>query len=260
MPFHHSQVKLGKKEAVHDDRTLLFGNYLKSEALPYIPQAYYQSAGLPKVPLYRNGDLGDCTCCAPAHQEGIWTFKSTGKELILPDSEIVSVYSKVGGYVIGDPSTDNGSDMLTVEKLWKSSGLYGSDDLVAFAALEPGNHTHVMASVFLFGGVSLGIQLPVTAQTQSKANGLWSLVPGYQSNPNSKVGSWGGHNALITGYSQQSVCIETWNFFLYATWGWLDYYADEAFSNISRQWINAKGLSPNHFDLTQLQEDLTLIT
>lgn len=258
--FHHSQVKLGKKEAIHDDRALLFGNYLKADILPYIPQAYHWGAQVPHWPLYLNSTLGCCVEAATFHHEGVWTFKTTGTELIVPDSEVISSYETAGGYVPGDPSTDNGTNMLTMVKLWKSQGFVSGDKLLAYTSLEPGNNTHVMASTFLFGGVFLGIQLPITAQAQSKPNGIWSLVPGYLTNEKAQRGSWGGHCVALHGYNQQMVCLTTWGFVQYATWQWLRYYMDEAFSPMSTQWMNTKGVAPNHFNLSQLQEDLTLIT
>lgn len=147
-------------------------------------------------------------------------------------------------------------------KRWKSVGLSGkrTDTLLAYTSLEPGNNSHIMASIFLFGGVYLGLALPITAQSQIKSNGLWSLTPGYQTDPNARPGSLGGHAVCLCGYNQQAVCILTWNLVMYASWGWLNTYADEAYSPMSTQWMNTKGVSPNQFNLSQLQEDLTLIT
>lgn len=258
MPFDPTQVSLGKKRAVYDRRALLFGNYLKASLLPYIPQAYHWAAGIPHYPMYLNDTLGCCTVAAGFHHEGVWTFKTTGHQLVVGSAEIQSVYSAVSGYVPGDPSTDVGADLLTVMKRWKSIGLSGTsaDKLLAYTSIEPGNHMQFMASIFLFGGVYLGIQLPITAQAQVAPNGLWSLVPGYQTDPLARPGSWGGHAIAVVGYNQQSVCFFTWNKIMYATWGWLDYYADEAYSPISAQWLNSKGVAPNQFNLQQLEVDL----
>ena len=46
---------------------------------------------------------------------------------------------------------------------------------------------------------------------------------------------------------------------IYATWGWLTYYMDEAYSPLSTQWLSNGRVAPNQFDLVQLQEDLSLI-
>lgn len=210
--------------------------------------------------MYGNNTLGDCTIAGAAHHEGVWTFKTSGTERLIPETSIVSAYSAVSGYVPGDPSTDNGANMLDVMKLWKSSGLFGSDKLFAYMSLEPGNNVHVRASTRLFGGVYLGIQLPITAQSQVKPNGVWSLVPGYQQNPDAKIGSWGGHLVPVIGFDTQTVTIITWAMPMTMTYGFLNYYSDEAYAPLSTQWINAQGVDPDHFNLAQLQEDLTLIT
>ncbi len=251
--------KLGKKAPVHDPRTLRFSDYLGvGTELPYIPTAYHWGAGVPRWPVYGNDVLGCCTISASAHHEGVWSFRESGTELIVPEPQIVTAYSAVSGYIPGNPSTDNGAVMLDVMNYWRKTGIGGSK-LYAFAALESGSLLDIQASTYLAGGVYIGIQLPVTAQAQSVHNGTWSVVPGYQSNPEAQPGSWGGHCVPIIGYDQKVLTIITWGLPMYMTWQFLKMYADEAYFPLSDQWVSSGKVAPNKFNLTQLQADLSLI-
>ncbi len=249
------EYKLGKKDAVYDPKALRFGDYLKATALPYIPTAYHWGSGVPQWPLYGNDVLGDCTIAAIGHHAGVWTFRESGTELIIPESEIVSAYSAVSGYIPGNESTDNGAVMTDVLKYWGTTGVGGSK-IEAYATIEPQNNLDVEACIYLFGGCYIGLQMPITANAQTKHNGTWSLVPGYKTNPDAQPGSWGGHCVPLIGYSKSALVTISWGMPLYMTWAFYNYYCDEAFAPLSSEWVASGSVAPNHFDLAQLQVDL----
>jgi hypothetical protein len=248
-------VKLGKKPAVHNPKALRFGTYLKASALPYVPLAYHWGTAVPHWRMYGNDTLGNCTIAAVGHHAGLWTFRESGTELLIPESEIVSAYSAVSGYVPGNESTDNGAVMTDVLKYWISTGVGGSK-IEAYTTLEPGNNSEVEAAIFLMGGIYIGIQMPITAQTQSTLNGTWSLVPGYKTNPDAAPGSWGGHCVPVIGYSKTSLQVISWGEPINMSWGFYQTYVDEAYAPLSPEWVTAGHVAPNHFDLAQLQADL----
>lgn len=260
MAFDPSAVKLGKKIPVIDRRTLLFEKYVpRTVLLPYIPSAYAWGAGVPRWPMYGNDVMGDCTIASVAHQEGVWSFRETGKETIVPDATILMAYEAVSGYLPGNPLTDNGADMLSVMRYWSSIGV-GASPLIGYTAILPQNVAHVQAAIFLFGGIFVGVQLPVTAQAQVAHNGVWSLAPDYLTNPDAAPGSWGGHAIPIIGYSQTSLTLITWGRPMTMTWPWFHAYCDEVFSGVSPAWVSAAGIAPNHFNLAQLETDIAGIT
>ena len=51
----------------------------------------------------------------------------------------------------------------------------------------------------MFGGVYIGLALPVTAQTQD----VWDVVAG--GGANAKKGSWGGHCVFVPKYDEQRI-------------------------------------------------------
>ena len=170
MTVDHSGLKLGKKPAHHDPRTLQMANYLELPAIP--PAQDWTKKAASSWGMMLNDKLGDCTCAAVGHIIQAWTANAGPKEVVLPDQTILKTYEAVTGYKPSEPSTDRGAVELDVLKYWRKTGV-GGYKIDAFVALEPRNHAHIQAAVDLFGGSYIGLALPLSAQTQK----VWS-VPG----------------------------------------------------------------------------------
>jgi hypothetical protein len=240
--------KLGKRPAKHDARTLQLANYLM---LPSIPanRDWTEQAKQPWG-MMKNDVLGDCTCAAAGHIIQVWTANAAGKESTISDEQVVTAYERITGYNPSDPSSDQGAIELDVLNYWRRQGI-GAHKIQAYAALEPKNHNHVRAALDLFGGVYIGLALPVSAQDQR----VWS-VPSTGPNGTGAPGSWGGHAVVIEAYNQHYLTCITWGQKKKMTWGFWDEYCDEGYAILSPDWVNAKKPSPEHFDLASLQADL----
>lgn len=252
MKTDHSKMKLGKSTAVHDPRTLLLANYIKP-ALPPAPAqyAYGTDIGVNSWGMMDNDKIGDCTCAAAGHLIMEWT-DDNGAMITPTDDQIIAAYSAITGY---DPKTgqnDNGANELKVLSYWRKKGIAGHQ-IMAYAALEPKNHDHVMQGVYLFGGCYIGVQLPISAQTQE----IWSVPPGGATG-NGAVGSWGGHAVPVVGYDNQGLTVITWGATKRMTWSFWDTYCDESYAIISTDFVSSK-TSKNGFNLAALQQDLNAI-
>jgi hypothetical protein len=272
--------KLGKQPARIDPRTLKLSNYLKKSALPAPPLVSDWSGGIHNWGMCLNGPntfgppvpadgLGDCTIAAVTHAVTGLRKAATGAVSILPDYVTLRYYSVFDGYTYGDEATDNGGIVIQVLNDWRSRGFgfrphksgkhgkrkMGSDQLLAYAAPSLTDHTEVMQGINLFGGMYIGLMLPLTAQTQN----IWSVVGDGQTGP-SAPGSWGGHAVWVVGYTQRFVWVVTWGQLMAMTWGFWDDYVDEAFALLSPDFINAKGLDPAGFDIATLMSDLEQVT
>jgi len=249
----HSKMKLGKSTPSNDPRTLLMANYLTSEALPPTPATYMYAKNIPATGwgMMDNDKIGDCTCAAAGHLIMEWTDDNNA--MVTPtDQQIISAYSAITGY---DPSTgknDNGAVETNVLNYWRKTGIAGHQ-ILAYAALEPKNETHVKLGAFLFGGCYIGLSLPLTAQTQK----VWSVPPGGATGKGAP-GSWGGHAVCVVGYDSHGVTIITWGATKKMTWSFWNTYCDEAYAIISNDFAGAK-TAPSGFDLAALQADLKLI-
>ncbi len=162
--------KLGRKAIKTDSRTLELGRYL-TPAVPPPPAAADWTKGIDSWGMMLNDMLGDCTIAGCGHAVQVWTA-NTGTMVTVPDSTIESYYEQWDGYVPGNPSTDKGGVELDVLNDWQKQGFAGNT-LLAFADPRLANLVEMRQSIALFGGVYIGLSLPLTAQTQD----VWDVVP-----------------------------------------------------------------------------------
>ena len=242
----HSHMKLGRKAIKTDSRTLALGNYLKS-TLPPPPPAKDWTNGILDWGVMMNDKLGDCTIAGVGHAIQVWSA-NLGKEVTVDDNTVLSYYENWDGYNPADPSTDNGGIELDVLNDWRKNGFSGHG-LLAFAAPKVSNLVEIQQSITLFGGVYIGLGLPITAQTQD----VWDVVP--KGGANAKKGSWGGHCVFVPKYDQHGFTCITWGGLKTMTVAFWKKYTDEAYTLLGQDWISAKG-APSGFDQTQLQADL----
>ena len=246
----HSKMKLGRKAVKTDTRTLALGNYL-TPAIPPPPPTADWTSGIASWGMMLNDTLGDCTIAGVGHAVQVFTANTSGI-VTVPDSTIESFYEKWDGYVPGDPSTDKGGVELDVLTDWRQQGFDGHA-LLGFADPKPANLVEVHQSIALFGGVYIGLSLPLTAQTQD----VWDVVP--HGGAKARKGSWGGHCVFVPKYDQNGFTCITWGALKSMTLAFWKEYCDEAHTLLSPDWLTAKG-SPAGFDQAQLEADLKAIT
>lgn len=248
----HKNIKLGKKAARTDPRTLKFAKYVT----PGPPPITANWLNLSKWDMYGNDTLGDCVEAAAGHMINLWdSFTQTIKQPTTGD--VIAAYSAVGGYVPGDPSTDNGTNMLDFLKYWRKTGIAGHK-IAAFVQLKAGDLNELRQAVALFGAAYIGVQLPLSAQGLE----FWS-VPGGLTGDGSP-GSWGGHCIPVGAYSEtlppsHRNTVITWGNKLTMSDYFYDCYCDEAYAVLSNEWLMTTGLAPSGFSFSQLEADLSWI-
>jgi hypothetical protein len=257
-----ASYKLGKKPAVFDPRTLLLGKFVSKLRLDPPPASRVWSIAVGnRWQMYRNDEIGDCGPVGAAHQHMCWSANSDGVERIYVPTiqEVIKVYSDVGGYVEGQPWTDNGIVMLDLMKYWRLHGFSGRR-IGAFASLAQPNaaidRKLFMAAVNIFGGVAVGLRLPKAAQNYE----VWKAPARQHRFGRWAPNSWGGHYVPVFDYDQQLLTCVTWGAKKQMSWAFLEAYADEAYVQISEDWLNDAGKAPNGFDMTGLGNALAVIT
>jgi hypothetical protein len=240
---------LGKLPPRHDDRTLQLSKYV--EALPHPPAACDYTNKVPSWPMYGNDTLGDCVAAAGGHMVEQWSYEA-GKPFLPSQAEIVAFYQN-SGYNPADPSTDQGWDLLSALKIWRTAGIAGHI-IAAFLQLQTGNLEQLKQAVYLFGNAYIGLALPLTAQGQA----LWSVPASVTGD--GAPGSWGGHCVPIVGYAAYKQTCVTWGALLNLTPAFYSTYSDEAYAVLSQDWVDKNAKAPNGFDLDQLAADLAEVT
>jgi hypothetical protein len=207
-------------------------------------------------PMYANDQIGDCLIATFAHQTQAWTA-SDGVMVTPEERDVIAGYSRVGGYDPNNPSTDQGCVMLDGLNIWRREGLFGGRKIGMFAAIDKIVPNIVRAGVHLFGGLLLGVQLPVAADGRDE----W-LAP---TNPQHcvgdwAVGGWGGHAVNVVAYDPQRLYCVTWGKIMPMSWNFFRLYVDECYVALSADWLGWDFKAPNGFDLPALMNDFNVIT
>jgi GNAT superfamily N-acetyltransferase len=245
-----TRVRLGKLPVRHDVRTLQLARYVDTAALPAPPATYDETAHVPEWPMYANDRIGDCTCAAAGHMIEAWTAAASGTAVEVSEAEVLAAFDRVK---VVDPATgEEGAVELDVLKDWRKTGV-GGHRIGAFAAVPAHDHGLVRTASYLFGGVYIGIALPVTAQRQH----VWDWT-GSLTGP-ARPGSWGGHAVDVVRYDADTLTVVTWGSLTEMTWAFWDRYVDECYGLLSDDFLS-QGKAPNGFALADLKADLALVT
>jgi hypothetical protein len=246
-------MKLGKRPARYDTRTLKLSDYLVKIRSP--PDEVSWVTEVPSWPMLGNDVLGDCVEAAMGHCLEQWSTYANPPGIVPSDNQVIDLYSAIAGYVPGDPSTDNGTVMLDALNYWRQTGFAGHK-ILAFVALNTRNLAELQAAIWLFGNAFIGIQLPVSAQGQS----AWLMPDGGIYSTDGVPGSWGGHCVPVVARSPHSITVVTWGQRLKMSDNFYRAYCDEAYAILSTDWLESSGASPGSFNLDQLKADLQSIT
>ena len=244
-----SKMKLGRKAIKTDTRTLVFADYI-TPALPPPPAAADWTKGIATWGMMLNDTLGDCTIAGAGHAVQVWTANTVGIATV-PDPIIESYYEQWDGYVPGNPNTDNGGVELDVLNNWQKKGFAGHA-LLAFADPRVFNLVEIRQSIALFGGVYIGLSLPLTAQTQD----VWDVV--LHGGAKAVKGSWGGHCVYVPKYDANGFTCITWGQPKTMTLAFWKKYCDEAHTLFGQDWLSTIK-APSGFEQAQLQADLKAI-
>lgn len=241
--------RLGRHPKKVDARTFQLARFLDLSALPRIPTHRTFSTYVQSWPMYLNDQLGDCTCAEVGHQVQLWT--ALQKHLVnVTDQDVLRLYEAVGGYVPGQPDTDQGAVILDVLNYWRHAGIAGHR-IGAFAEVDVHDHKMVKAAIDLFEGLDIGAALPIAAQAMGRH---WVKPP--RTTGSGAPGSWGGHCVAAVDYSASGVTVVTWGELTRVTWGFWDEYVEEAWACISNDFLDPFGRSIDGFDAAALVGDL----
>jgi len=161
-----AREKLGKLPVATDVRTLSFARYVDRATLPKAPPSLDLSRTVLAWPMYANDRIGDCTVAAAAHMIEAWSGAVDGTPEEVAERYVLAAFDRVK--VVDPASGEAGAYELDVLKDWRSHGI-GGHKIGAFAKVSVSDTTLLRTAAYLFGGLFIGIQLPLTAQGE----GTW---------------------------------------------------------------------------------------
>lgn len=252
---------LGKDEPKEDPRTFLLGDFVRTTQLPSPPATLDYTSKVTSFPMYLNNAIGDCAIASPAHEEQIWTSLASTL-FTMPDSAVLKAYEDVSGYRPTDPNnpqtnnSDAGCVMLDVMNYWRKTGI-GGRQVLAYMKVDPANRVQVKQAIYLFGGLQIGLALPLTAADQIRAGKRWTVV---SHTGRGAPGSWGGHAVCVERYTSQSNWVVTWGGLQSMSWGFFQTYCDEAYAVLATDWVSQLSKkAPNGLDMPALQSALSQV-
>lgn len=243
------RLHLGKRPAAPKPKDIYLSTFFDHEAvLPAVKIPFGFGKALPWA-MFGNGPdstvrpgfqgCGDCVFAGTAEEVRIANFERHGHDVVFTGKEVVSDYSAVTGYVVGDDSTDNGTDMGDAADYRRRTGVVDASGkrhkIAAYARLDPGNFDQLLAATYTFGATGIGIIFPDSAWDQfDQPVPTWDYVPGSPSD--------GGHYIPGLGSdSKDEVTIVSWAKRVRVTRRFVEEQVDEAMVYFSDEQIRADG-------------------
>lgn len=260
---------LGKRPATVDERDIKFSAIKAGITLPTPPANFghgtiFKDGEDPTHDWDMNGNgpddtvepgfqgAGDCVFACGAHTTRE-TNKLAGHTVTITGKESIADYSAVTGYVIGDESTDNGTDMREALKYRQKTGLLDAvgnrHKIGAFVALDAGNLEQLYQACYVFSAVEFGFAFQ-QAQDDQFASGVWDYVAG---SPNE-----GGHAVPAFGRHSGRGGLVSWAKHLWFTPAFYSELADEAYGIVFPEELK-NGKTERGMDLSQLDAALSAL-
>lgn len=239
--------KFGRNPARKDAR---LPHFSAVTALPQPPNIANWFADTPTWGDLGNSDVGDCVVAAAMHQiMQATSYVNPGHGLIGTAAEAIESYSAIGGYVPGNPMTDQGLTVLGVGGMveyWAKNGLRCGGVLnrpQSVMQIEHPDSTHWKQAISIFGNLMLGVRLPENVVATPESPFVWD-------DPTGPVA--GLHEIILVGYEvvagRTTYDLVSWGALYRATEEFLLAAFDEAVVVYNRASLDARGIDPAGID------------
>jgi hypothetical protein len=252
-------IHLGCRLPVATPPAMHFGNY-RMKSLPNPPGAcnYGTMASKSLASTFLNLVQGCCVIAWGAHVLGV-VSSLIGQEIIVSNAQVDVQYGAIGGYVPGDPSTDNGCDPYTAMAYWMRVGWPQGVKVSGMALLDATDPYSCQDGVLLMENAGCWCALPdAWVNPFPEKSGFWWDVAGP---PNPK----NGHAFGVYGYTAKGMLIGEWGITGGITWAAAAKYCVPAVGGgmatllLSDTIARGQQKAPNGFAWDSLTSDITLM-
>jgi hypothetical protein len=244
--------KFGRKPRAYDPRVPQWGALTSGKRLAALPPSVNYTGLLPaSLGEYFNDTLGDCTCAAVYHAIQVWTANANPPIDSEPANDALLLYEQSCGYVLGDPSTDQGGVEQDVLGYWVQSGApvgptgTQRQNLVAFVEIDQRILPDVKQAILQGGLVYIGFNVPTFFDPNAQ---VWDV------NPNGNSAIIAGHAVVIAGYDDNvnQFTLISWGQLYKMTYAFFAKFVDEVYFLADQDWIETTGKSPGGLTLVEL--------
>lgn len=245
------QVKLGVA-ALKRPTAPRFTRFLLSMAVPEPPPVvnYFTNAMAALSRMYLNDRYGCCVISEKAHKLGVWSTYDAAPTVLASDQEILTEYKRLKA----GPG-DSGCIISDVLDAMKAGGLLCGGQyrkIDGYATIDNTNILEMKVALFLFGPLTIGINLPAD-WLNAPNNGVWGPT---------NSGIVGGHDVGLVGYDATGFKVSTWGGLRTLTYEaaqstrWLT----ETYAVLGPDWYGAdKVQASTRFDYAKMAADLKLL-
>ena len=215
---------------------------------------YTAAASSVLADVYMNDSLGDCVIAGGYHVIGV-SSANAGDMFIATSDQIIADYSAIGGYVPGDPSTDNGCELPDALSYWAGKGYADGSKLLGWLAVNPLDKAEMMAALYLFENLYIGMELPDAWVDPFPAGSGFTWDVAGDPVPSN------GHCIMAAGYDATGLLVDTWGMMGHLTWAAVAKYCapntgGEIYVKVTEEMIaRASVRAPNGFDWATLVSD-----
>lgn len=240
-----SEVRLGRLHPEQPSRAPELADFLDVERMEVrLPERidWSEKAKASLARVYANDRLGCCVISGKAHHVGVWSAADGPKEIMATDAEIVADYRRICG------PGDNGCYIDRVLREFTQNGLTYSGTLRkidGYVRVTKGDVRLAKAAVWLFGGLTIGFNLPSSWQNSAK----WDVT-------SSRL--VGGHDVMIFGYNEEGFLVSSWGRVYLMTYAAYQHqrFVDECYALLSKDWYNDDRIAPSRLNVERLQKAL----
>jgi len=252
-------MKLGRNRPYVRFPRLFLKNYTTLVYNPPIVSPGYRAKAMPALnQMYMNDIRADCVIAGMAHLEGVFTANAGNSPYIFTDAQILDLYGKIGGYINGQPNTDNGCDEQTALNFWQQNGLRTGEKITRWIAIDGTNKREIQTAISLFENLFFGIEMPnAWINPMPSPNFVWDVA--------GPANIRNGHCFVGVDYNEQGVQVCTWGMIGTITWEAIAKYATtplqgELYCVLDQDMIiKATNKSPNGIYWNDLESNFQLM-
>lgn len=192
--------------------------------------------GISQWGMMLNDTLGCCAIASVGHAIMSMT-QAAGKLVQMTDAEVLKGYEAAGGYMPGQPDTDQGCLLSNVLLLWQINGYLAggsAHSIQAWVQIDIADLEAIQFAIARLGVVSAGVAMTETAQQEFLMGEPWTT-------PTQDVE--GGHAIPLIGYDGNSMAAVTWGRRQTLSYQWWETLGSEAYCLLDQDLAGAQGIN-----------------
>jgi len=247
---------------------LRFGAFFSAADLPIVPVRFGRAGLIKSWGMFGNDKWGCCAWAGSAH-ETMMLCADAATPLAPPQlppakavpifqtENILADYAAATGFNPTMPFSDQGTDLQQMCAYRQKTGIIDftgkRHTIDVYADLRVGDLAELSLATYLNGATGVGVSLPSNAEDQFDNGEVWSVVP-------NQPGGDGHYISCIGRNSVGNYIFVTWGRLQAATPAWVQTYMNSGVAYISRERLNAKGLSPQGYNAAALNDNFKQLT